>query len=360
MLQKPRLVREVVGQRTLPRRRRRLFHPLAHLPLALLQVLHHDAVAPKVRAGQVHDEAAEVRALHADDQQHLASLGVQPARADERGRPVRSLAAEAEELRDAPRRRPSGSLAVRSPRAVALAEEDARAHAPAREFLDPPLELAHEVFVPAHVRREHDVLQQPEEFRASAPSFGDARRDAVGGVRDGLRQDLRVVVLQRALRVQLVQRVATVLQVRVVNAEVPRVVPQRRDVEREDLELGERAVAALDDLPGQAVRRREHLLAVERAVVGHRAVAGVHVREEPARQPVFDAEVRQQPGLVEDREARLDELELVAVVSVVGVVTVLVVDAWGTGEVPRVVRVLHRGRGHSIRRAERGLEVSVG
>ena len=203
-------------------------------------------------------------------------------------------------------------------------------------------------------------VQQPEEFRASPLGFGDARRDAVGGVRDDLRQDLRVVVLQRALRVQLVQRVATVLQVRVVNAEVPRVVPQRRDVEREDLELGERAVAALDDLPGQAVRRREHLLAVERAVVGHRAVAGVHVREEPARQPVFDAEVRQQPGLVEDREARLDELELVAVVSVVGVETVLVVDAQGTGVVPRVVWVLHRGHGRSTRRAERGLEVSVG
>ena len=259
---------------------------------------------------------------------------------------------------------PAPAVRVRSPRAVALAEEDARAHAPAREFLDPPLELAHEVLVPAHVRREHDVRQQPEEFRASAPGFGDARRDAVGGVRDDLRQDLRVVVLQRALRVQLVQRVATVLQVRVVDAEVPRVVPQRRDVEREDLELGERAVAALDDLPGQAVRRREHLLAVERAVVGHRAVAGVHVREEPARQPVFDAEVHQQPGLVEDREACLDELELVAVVSVVGVETVLVVDAQGTGVVPWVVWLLHRGhlsgRGRSTRRAERGLEVSVG
>ena len=177
----------------------------------------------------------------------------------------------------------------------------------------------------------------------SAPGFGDARRDAVGGVRDDLRQDLRVVVLQRALRVQLVQRVATVLQVRVVDAEVPRVVPQRRDVEREDLELGERAVAALDDLLVRQCRR-EHLRPWSAQRVGHRAVA-VHVRGTLARQPVFDAEVHQQPGFLEDREACLDELELVAVVPVVGVETVLVVDAQGTGVVLWVVWVLHAAAG---------------
>ena len=68
---------------------------------------------------------------------------------------------EPEEIAHAPAAvRAAAGERVQSPRAVALAEEHAGAHAAPREFFDPRLELAHQVLVPPHVSRQHHLFNQ--------------------------------------------------------------------------------------------------------------------------------------------------------------------------------------------------------
>ena len=106
-----------------------------------------------------------------------------------------------------------------------------------------------------HVRGEderRDELAEPAFVRLL-----EKLHDPAVLVLEQLEHQAEVEVLQDALAVLLVQRVLAVFQKRVVQAEVPGVVPQRAEVQREHLNRVEHAGG---EALVQAVRRREHIL----------------------------------------------------------------------------------------------------
>ena len=250
-------------------RKRRQRQVQRELLLALLIELLHDALTPRVRHLQRPHHVPEVGALQ--QQLHHQRL-ILDVRVGNRGLdppgpssiPV-VVGDGSVRVRSVARRDRSVAVAV----AVAVAGAGARdvgpdrvvehgVPAPPRVFLlgprHPILESVHQDPVLAHVRRQDEVrdeLFEPRQLRG-VQVFGDANLR----VFHELEHQPEVKVLEHRVRVLAKQRVLAVLEERVVEAEVTRVVAQRADVQREDLHV----VKNVGESHTQAVRRREHIL----------------------------------------------------------------------------------------------------
>ena len=233
-------------------RKRRERQTQRELLLPLLIKLLHDALTPRVRHLQRPHDVPEIRALQ--EQLHHEGL-VLGARVRNRGldpsgpsfMSVKFIGRHRVHRRVRP-------VAVVGPECVV----QHGVAAPLRVFLLGPLapifKSVHEEPVFAHVRREDEVgdeLFEPRQLR-----LVQVRRDANLRVVHELEHQPEVKVLEHRVGVLAKQRVLAVLEERVVESEVPRVVAEGADVQRQDLHV----VEDIGEAHAQAVRRREHIL----------------------------------------------------------------------------------------------------
>mmetsp|Transcript_36591 Transcript_36591/g.90307 ORF Transcript_36591/g.90307 Transcript_36591/m.90307 type:complete len:300 (-) Transcript_36591:298-1197(-) len=189
---------------------------------------------------------------------------------------------------------------------VAVRERRGRRRRIRHHPVHPLAEVGHEPGVRRHVRAQHDGPHLVHE--GGAHPRGQAHREAVLGVVHDGRDDVRVEVLQGPAGLLAVQGVVGVLQVRVVEPEVAGVVAERRHVQRQHVQVADRPVPLRAHLRDEAVRRGEHVLRVQLAVVGLVTVLSPHALEESERAFVADAELAQQPSLAKDRERHASKL----------------------------------------------------
>mmetsp|Transcript_8955 Transcript_8955/g.40673 ORF Transcript_8955/g.40673 Transcript_8955/m.40673 type:complete len:251 (-) Transcript_8955:29-781(-) len=212
--------------------------------------------------------------------------------------------------------------------------------APLRVFLLGPLapifKSVHEEPVFAHVRREDEVgdeLFEPRQLR-----LVQVRRDANLRVVHELEHQPEVKVLEHRVGVLAKQRVLAVLEERVVESEVPGIVAEGADVQRQDLHV----VEDIGEAHAQAVRRREHIRGVQRAVVRvlHR-VQQLHPTQERLEPFVGYPEPGGHPGGLEDFPSNLPQP---ATAPFRGCEDVELPRAWGRTRQATGRRVIHRGR----------------
>mmetsp|Transcript_2855 Transcript_2855/g.10601 ORF Transcript_2855/g.10601 Transcript_2855/m.10601 type:complete len:535 (-) Transcript_2855:80-1684(-) len=252
-------------------RKRRQRQAQRELLLALLIELLHDALTPRVRHLQRPHHVPEVGALQ--QQLHHQRL-ILRARVGNRGLDPAgpSLMTVVVPVRVPGVAVMRGSVQIGIIGIIGGARDVGRDRvvehgvpAPPRVFLlgprHPILESVHQDPVLAHVRRQDEVrdeLFEPRQLRG-VQVFGDANLR----VFHELEHQPEVKVLEHRVRVLAKQRVLAVLEERVVEAKVTGVVAQRADVQREDLHV----VENVGESHTQAVRRREHIRSVQRAVV---------------------------------------------------------------------------------------------